>query len=161
MRRLEQEEGLTLIEVLASMVILSIVLFSIMAIFPQMGLSNQKVETKIEGVQLARDVLIEWQEQYADDIQLFFENVAESPTGALQKDVYSMPLIQPIEPTEQGYYFYTNKDAFIAKIKIWTKSDLHSKPNEVHRMHVKIINENHVISETYGYIQFQLKEEVE
>ena len=54
MKLVENEKGLTLIEVLASIVILSIILVSIMNFFPQMGLMNKTNARKISSNQYSQ-----------------------------------------------------------------------------------------------------------
>lgn len=52
--RKNNEKGLTLVEVLAAIVILSILFVGIMTIFPQMTLFNAKTEAKLDTMNLAR-----------------------------------------------------------------------------------------------------------
>lgn len=54
LERCKGESGLTLVEVLAALVILSIVFIGFMMIFPQMTLFNKKTETKLETMNFAR-----------------------------------------------------------------------------------------------------------
>lgn len=54
MKGMNNEKGLTLVEVLAALVILGIVFVGIMTIFPQMTLFNQKTEAKLDTMNLAR-----------------------------------------------------------------------------------------------------------
>ena len=51
---LTNRKGLTLVEVLAALVILGIVFIGIMSVFPQMTLFNEKTETKLDTMNLAR-----------------------------------------------------------------------------------------------------------
>lgn len=55
MKALENEKGLTLVEVLAALAIIGIVFVGIMTIFPQMTLFNAKTETKLDTMNLARE----------------------------------------------------------------------------------------------------------
>lgn len=48
------QKGLTLVEVLAALVILGIVFIGIMTVFPQMTIFNEKTETKLDTMNLAR-----------------------------------------------------------------------------------------------------------
>lgn len=64
------EKGLTLVEVLASLVILGILFVGIMTIFPQMTLFNEKTEAKLDTMNLARQEMAaittqdQWKRQY-------------------------------------------------------------------------------------------------
>lgn len=59
MNGLKNNKGLTLIEVLASIVILSIVIISFVALFPQMSLFNEKTEENLDAISIAKEVLVE------------------------------------------------------------------------------------------------------
>ncbi|WP_213422834.1 prepilin-type N-terminal cleavage/methylation domain-containing protein [Bhargavaea massiliensis] len=48
------ENGLTLVEILATLVIIGIVFIGIMAIFPQMTLFNERTEVKLDAMSIAR-----------------------------------------------------------------------------------------------------------
>lgn len=54
MNKLKSQQGLTLVEVLAALVILGIVFVGIMTVFPQMTLFNNKTEAKLDTMNLAR-----------------------------------------------------------------------------------------------------------
>jgi len=55
MEKHHTQNGLTLVEVLAALVILGIVFIGFMTIFPQMTLNNEKTETKLDTMNLARE----------------------------------------------------------------------------------------------------------
>jgi prepilin-type N-terminal cleavage/methylation domain-containing protein len=136
----EKEKGLTLIEVLISIVILSIVLLSIISIFPQMGFMNNENADKTQAINTAKEVLIEWQN--SEDIKNFLRN----PSGTVLSSYYK---------TESGYfYFKTVKDNYNVFIKIKMSSDLvSSSPNKTYFIQVELLNKrNNKIGETYGYI---------
>ncbi|MCM3086595.1 prepilin-type N-terminal cleavage/methylation domain-containing protein [Bhargavaea ginsengi] len=49
------QQGLTLVEILATLVIIGIVFIGIMAIFPQMTLFNERTEVKLDAMNIARN----------------------------------------------------------------------------------------------------------
>ncbi|MFS0689879.1 type II secretion system protein [Sporosarcina sp. 179-K 8C2 HS] len=53
------EKGMTLVEILAALVILGIVFIGFMTIFPLMTIFNEKTESKLETMNLARNKLNE------------------------------------------------------------------------------------------------------
>lgn len=55
MENYHTQKGLTLVEVLAALVIIGIVFIGFMTIFPQMTLNNEKTETKLDTMNLARE----------------------------------------------------------------------------------------------------------
>ncbi len=61
MKLVRNEKGVTLIEILAAVVILSIILVSLMNFFPQMGFINKLNGEKSQAINTAKQVLIDWQ----------------------------------------------------------------------------------------------------
>jgi prepilin-type N-terminal cleavage/methylation domain-containing protein len=137
---LSNEKGLTLIEVLLSMVILSIVLVSMMSFFPQVSMLNVKNEAKSNGIQSAKELLIDW--KGSGDVKIFLKNPVEvnRPLGYSGED-------------QNYYYFKTTVDGNIGDIKIKKTPDLVSGPGKPYSIYIKIAdNQNVKISDTYGYI---------
>lgn len=139
------EKGLTLIEVLASLVILSIIFLSILRLFPQMGLMNKVNEDKTQAINTAKQLLIDWQNSVG--VQDYLE---DQTTGSLPGFVKS-----------EGDYYYctTTEGKFTANIKIKRTSELTSaataSPFKVHYIEIQLLNKrNTVVSEIYGYIRY-------
>ncbi|MFP5114421.1 type IV pilus modification PilV family protein [Bacillaceae bacterium C204] len=139
------EKGFTLIEVLVSLVILSIIFLSILRLFPQMGLMNKVNEDKTQAINTAKQLLIDWQNSV--EVQNYLE---DPTTGSLPGFVKA-----------EGDYYYctTTKGEFTANIKIKQTTDLTSaataSPFEVHYIEIQLLNKrNSVVSEIYGYIRF-------
>ncbi|WP_378153104.1 type IV pilus modification PilV family protein [Chungangia koreensis] len=59
MNHVKKSNGFTLIEVLASIVILSIVIVSFLSFFPQMSLFNEKTKDNLDAVTIAKELLVE------------------------------------------------------------------------------------------------------
>ncbi|MEH7304937.1 type IV pilus modification PilV family protein [Neobacillus drentensis] len=139
------EKGLTLTEVLASLVILSIIFLSILRFFPQMGLMNKVNEDKTQAINTAKQLLIVWQNSI--EVQNYLE---DQTTGSLPGFVKS---------EGDFYYCKTTEGDFTANIKIKRTSELTSaataSPFEVHYIEIQLLNKrNTVVSEIYGYIKF-------
>jgi prepilin-type N-terminal cleavage/methylation domain-containing protein len=135
----EKEKGVTLIEVLISIVILSIIFLSFMRFFPQMGFMNNENADKTQAINTSKEVLIEWQN--SEDLKNFLKN----PTGTV---------LPGYVKTEAGYYYFkTVKSNYNVNIKIKISSDLVSTPNKTFLIQVELLNKrNNIIGETYGYI---------
>ncbi|CAH2716273.1 hypothetical protein BACCIP111895_03457 [Neobacillus rhizosphaerae] len=61
MKFCQNEKGVTLLEVLISIVILSIIFLSVMRFFPQMGFMNNQNAEKTQAINTAKEILIDWQ----------------------------------------------------------------------------------------------------
>ncbi|REB07165.1 type II secretion system protein [Sporosarcina sp. BI001-red] len=138
-RKTTDESGLTLVEILASLVILGIVFVAFMTIFPQMTLFNNRTETKLETMNEARIVL----EEYKD--MKWKETV----------------LSEARFKSDGDWWTETPDNAPNAIIKIKKTPDegppitSELKPGVVrlHKLHVKLMKDDRIISESFGYIQ--------
>ncbi|OIK16960.1 hypothetical protein BIV60_01400 [Bacillus sp. MUM 116] len=136
----KNQKGLTLVEVLVSIVILSIIFLSVIKFFPQMGYVNSQNLNKSQAINTAKQVLVKWKnstvvKNYLDD----------STTGSL-----------PGLYKEDGTFYYckTSEGNFSVNIKIKKASDLSTGPIEQHFIQVSLINDKGIIvSETFGYIK--------
>ena len=137
--KIDNEKGLTLIEVLLSITILSIILVSMMYIFPQMGFMNQKNEEKTQAINTTKQILIEWKNN--QEVKNFLSN----PT------LYTLP--DYLKEQDTHYYTETTRDNIKVIIKIAKESDLKSNPAKAYQIHVQLLDQNGaIISESFGYI---------
>jgi prepilin-type N-terminal cleavage/methylation domain-containing protein len=137
MNNLKSEKGVTLVEVLVSITLLSIVLITIMNIFPQMGMMNKHNEDKSQAINAVKELLVEWQN--AQDIKDFLVNqsVTPIPRGGLL--------------VGNDYVFTDSIRNYDVTIKIKKTSDLSTFPSKAHVIHIILKNGN-VVSETQGYV---------
>lgn len=144
----KNEKGLTLIEVLASIVILSIILLTLMRFFPQMGLMNTQNQGKTQAINMARQVLVEWENTSSTAMSLFFTSPSTSPIPQYQLQ------------DSNGDYFIFKKASTIGNftifIKIKKSSDFdlyHTPIYNTNLIIVQVFNQkNTLVTETYGYL---------
>lgn len=141
-KRLNQN-GVTLLEILLSITILSIILVTVINIFPQMGLINQKNEDKSQAVNTAIQVMIEWQNN--QEVKNFLIN-------------QSGPIPNYLTKSGVNYTSESSKDGVKVSVKIAGSSDFDSdpkmtSPTKVHQIHVQLKNnQNNLVGESFGYI---------
>lgn len=144
----KNEKGLTLIEVLASIVILSIILLTLMRFFPQMGLMNTQNQGKTQAINMARQVLVEWENTSSTAMSLFFTSPSTSPIPQYQLQ------------DSNGDYFIFKKASTIGNFTIYIKikksSDFdlyHTPVYNTNLIIVQVFNQkNTLVTETYGYL---------
>ncbi|MDN3018503.1 prepilin-type N-terminal cleavage/methylation domain-containing protein [Paenibacillus sp. BSR1-1] len=140
----KNEKGLTLIEVLISIVILSMILLTTMSFFPQMGLMNNQNKVKTQGINTAKELLLKWQND-SDRLNLFFKN----PNASIIAEY------KPI--TGKDYYnFETVEGDFFVNIQIKINPSKESKIYNAHQIFIKLYKNNKrdiAVSETYGYVK--------
>lgn len=137
------ENGLTLVEVLAALVILGIVFISFMTLFPQMTNLNAKTEAKLETMNLARKELASVK---SGDVPAGFLDELKKPMGKV--DIWTN--------TKPGEGDYT------VEVDYYTSPDLKPEnPKSVegqitlYKVHIKILKAGQKISETFGYIELE------
>jgi prepilin-type N-terminal cleavage/methylation domain-containing protein len=142
MKFCQNEKGVTLLEVLISIVILSIIFLSVMRFFPQMGFMNKQNAEKTQAINTAKEILIDWQN--SPHAKAFLVD----PTNESLDDL-------PINKKTEGgyYYFYTAEGNFDVTIKIKITPSKEAKFSKAHLIQIQLFNKRkNVVSETYGYI---------
>lgn len=156
MMYLKNEKGITLLEVLISIVILTIILATVINFFPQMALSNINNVDRNQAINLAKGELIHWQNKITTN-----ESLEQFKHHANKREC-------SIDEENDCYFYHTDinneeyKGKFDVEVEVWEVSDLEpdlSNSNEywvsAHKIYVQIIeddNNNKIISETYGYL---------
>jgi len=141
MELVKNDEGVTLVEVLAAMAILSIILISLLNFFPQMSMVNKYNEDKAQAINSAKELLLEWQEKSE------IKNYIDDPS------ILSTLSIDPPQITDNYYIFETTHDNFDAIVKI---NKIPSKASEFSNAHLMVVQlfdqKNNLIGEIYGYM---------
>jgi prepilin-type N-terminal cleavage/methylation domain-containing protein len=149
MKIIRCEKGVTLIEVLLALVLLSSILLTTMRFFPQMGLLNTQNENKAQANNISKEILINWQE--SSDVKWFLvktDHVAGFiPTDA--KVVYTN-----FSSDANYYYFETSKDIYNVHIKIKKTPETTSRLSSVNSIFIQLVNKKgNVVNETFGYVK--------
>ncbi|MGG0644525.1 type II secretion system protein [Sporosarcina gallistercoris] len=134
-----EESGLTLVEILASLVILGIVFVAFMTIFPQMTLFNNRTETKLETMNEARVVLEEYRKvkwKIADLSDNRF--ISDGDWWTERRDSKTVTIIKIKKTPDEG-----------PKLGETLKSGV----VRLHRIQVYVLKNDRIISESFGYIQ--------
>lgn len=135
-KKFQNDNGMTLVEILAALVILSIVFIGFMTVFPQMTAFNEKTGNKLETMNSAKMELADWKggiysisyfDQYPE-VTINGEKVRRFPGKVENSEID----------------FYELEDL---------KGNSHEDSVSLHKIHIKILREGKIISETYGYIE--------
>lgn len=151
-----EEIGISLIEVLASLVILSFILISFLNFFPHMGQKNLQNDYKQSAINIAKMELSYWKEKLENSSD--FNSFKTNPTGASYSFITSEDNVTYDSDT---ILIKTNKTKstrsnFFVEVAIHKNSDLPSKPKKAYQIHIKIYKANDIlVSETYGYIFYK------
>ncbi|OIJ18362.1 hypothetical protein BKP45_12360 [Anaerobacillus alkalidiazotrophicus] len=143
--------GFTLIEVLASLVILSIILVTFFSFFNQALIFSGKNEEKLVAYNLARKTLNIVEEDYADLNGIELTISCESyPTN--YRDDLKLALY------ETTCYYKENNRYYFPEITITKQSFDNFTSPVLYLIHVKIYSSDHLVerellSETFGYVR--------
>lgn len=141
-KSIKNQQGLTLIEVLASIVLLSIVIVSFLSLFPQITNFNKSTEENLQAAATAKEVRV-----------------------LVKKEITSMnPIPNKLSFTNErtlydDAYSYNGKyNDFEVVIELQTQPFVgnEDRPNEVRKIYKYKVsiknNENQLLSKTYGFI---------
>lgn len=146
----KSNKGLSLVEVLGSIVLLAIVMISFMTVLPQMTSFNSKTESKLITINLAKEEMAEIQTLTFSGVltkdsilsaDARFREAPTSPPGTIGIKY---------EKKNQTYllYFFTTPDLV---------NRGHIKNRTLHKVHLTVTSKENIASETYGYIEVTSK----
>lgn len=168
MKKLKSQQGLTLVEVLAALVILGIVFVGIMTVFPQMTLFNNKTEAKLDTMNLARQEMVsitapqKWQKiilkepiDPATNVPTFL-NESKIKDEMMNSELgYSL---NTLSSTSQFLRFERsyeeNSKKYLYEVDIYTQCEAYSNTdpssggceeierNKLHKVHLKVLIES-------------------
>ncbi|AIY05150.1 hypothetical protein Plano_1185 [Planococcus sp. PAMC 21323] len=160
------EKGLSLVEVLAALVILGILFVGIMTIFPQMTLFNNKTETKLDTMNLARQEVsvITGESEWVGQRDVVDPTVYEDFNTVLMT---KMPLIGYTKISTNSNYIRYEKnaeyryeaDVYLA-CQTFIEEDENSFPcthpnlTQLYKVHLKVYEGSRLSSQTFSYIRF-------
>lgn len=154
------QKGLTLVEVLAALVILGIVFIGIMTVFPQMSLFNEKTETKLDTMNLAREEMakltsITYEESDITDLSENFKEILnrkEDGTAINSTNPYTITK----DNTNSEYIIYLVENSINAlpyTIHVYRNKDLIGTIS-LYKVILQIkTTSSSPNSETYGYLE--------
>ncbi|PIC87239.1 hypothetical protein CSV72_04495 [Sporosarcina sp. P20a] len=138
----KNERGFTLVEILASLTILGIVFISFMTIFPQMVNVNERTETKLQTMNIARKELVDLKRNST------VLNASTKTKDSLGPDDYE---IYSIERSDYVLEVECHNVGNQTCSGVGKKEP--ERVRELYRINIKILKEEKVISETFGYIE--------
>lgn len=151
------QQGLSLVEILATLVIIGIVFIGIMAIFPQMTLFNERTEVKLDAMSIARaevELIKQLQvdsfgtnigtelEEFHPDVEVVNSTVGVSGEIILS---YQLP---------NGYYI----EAYVYP----AEADEQFHPVYLHQVHLVVMEggTSRTLTETYAYMEIEYPPDV-
>lgn len=162
MEKYHTQKGLTLVEVLAALVILGIVFIGFMTIFPQMTLNNEKTETKLDTMNLAREEMTKLTSPTYTETDLL--NLSNKFMAVLNVNDQGMPdssqpytVTKTEENTEYKSYKIENKNGeYNFTVNVYNAKELDGTVS-LYKVILKIYTGGTTPnSETYGYLKVSI-----
>jgi len=172
--KLLDESGISLIEVIASIVIISIILIAFMNFFPQMAKSNNQTGEKQQAINLASSELLFWQNTIDEEFMEKAKNLPDSSLANSDLTPYLKAIVNNIEkvqnPTNSIIILTTStnsidsmKNDYDVEVLLKIDPDLTTTPLKANSIQINIYKENSIqndtlvsgakpISTTYGYV---------
>lgn len=149
-KRVQNENGLSLIEVLAAVVILGIFFVGFMTVLPQMTSFNVKTEDKLVAMNLAKQESAKLKDSMAtlmkDDVIV---SDIKDEEGNLKIKRYEYGVEEIPYNYEVDYYIGPDLDK---EDSILYDSDVDGLVS-LYKLHIKVKKDGKVISENFGYVQ--------
>ncbi|WP_277584453.1 PulJ/GspJ family protein [Psychrobacillus antarcticus] len=144
LHNLKNNSGFTLIEILASVVLLTVVLSMFLSIFPQMANMNNRTGDNLEAANVGKEVLVKMKRiTYTDAIS--GTNLPITPSQKINNS--TNPIIL------SGTYTSNGKSTKI-NISLWPIEAVSGTAQTLHKMKIDVLNPNDLIqASTYGYLK--------
>ncbi|WP_301108368.1 type II secretion system protein [Sporosarcina sp.] len=144
--KVDNEKGMTLVEILAALTILGIVFVGFMTIFPQMNTMNNRTEAKLETMNMAKQELVK---------------LRDSPNSLFNLDLEINYDLGDYERYEKE--IEKEKDSYLVEIDCYNNELTNqscsgdgevegSRKKELYKIHIKITKDTKLTSETFGYL---------
>ena len=138
---LKNNSGFTLIEILASVVLLTVVLSMFLSIFPQMANMNNRTGDNLDAANVGKELLVK------------YKNYKTSPDNVFKTTVTNAlpPTNTSIEP-KISTYIYENFDIVVT---IYPKADanVQGSAQSLYLMKIEVMNGNNTLTTTHGYLK--------
>lgn len=137
---MKNEQGLSLVEVIASILILSIVIIAFVTIFPQMKSSNENTANNLNAANIAKEFLIVFKSKSYDELRTEIK---------VNNFDYKITNENPL--TLEGKYKYIEGEKVNVRVTVQSSTALSNIT--LREMLIEILNENNiVIAEIHGYL---------
>lgn len=137
---MKNEQGLSLVEVIASILILSIVIIAFVTIFPQMKSSNENTANNLNAANIAKEFLIVFKSKSYDELRTEIK---------VNNFDYKITNENPL--TLEGKYKYIEGEKVNVRVTVQSSTALSNIT--LREMLIEILNGNNiVIAEIHGYL---------
>ncbi|WP_438298177.1 type IV pilus modification PilV family protein [Sporosarcina sp. FA15] len=140
--RVNNEKGITLVEILAALVILGIVFISFMTIFPQMNNINNRTETKLVTMNIAKQELAKLK---GPPSRLNPDKKIQNSVGPNFFETYDL--------SEGNYNILV--DCYNTESQTCSGTGETARKPKLYKIHITVEKDGKLNSETFGYLELE------
>lgn len=140
--KVNNEKGITLVEILAALVILGIVFIGFMTIFPQMNNFNNRTEAKLVTMNIAKQELV----------KLKGSPSRLDPNKKI-KNSMSPDLFETYDLSGDNYNILV--DCYDTQDQTCSGAGETSRKSKLYKIHIKVKKDGKLNSETFGYLELK------
>lgn len=143
---LKNNSGFTLIEILASVVLLTVVLSMFLSIFPQMANMNNRTGDNLDAANVGKEVLVKMK-------KLSYENITSKTNLPIANTTYT----NSTSNIQISGTYVTNDKNYNVKFNLNKTPDveINNSTTKLRRFSIEILDDQNknTLTTTYGYIQ--------
>lgn len=143
---LKNNSGFTLIEILASVVLLTVVLSIFLSIFPQMANMNNRTGDNLDAANVGKELLVKMK-------KLSYENITSETNLPIANTTYT----NSTSNIQISGTYVTNNKNYNVKFNLNKTPDveINNSTTKLRRFSIEILNNQNknTLTTTYGYIQ--------
>ncbi|PKG21681.1 type IV pilus modification PilV family protein [Niallia nealsonii] len=154
---IKNNKGISLIEILLSIVILGILIASLITFFPQASQSMNETDKKLTSVNIAKEWLV--QAQNSTQVKSFLNNMVNQPNSSIvysitNTDYQGLPLVSINHDAQYGELVLKEENYFVhLTISSIPENLKNIGKTRLYKIHVHIYDEkNNLKSNIYGYL---------
>jgi prepilin-type N-terminal cleavage/methylation domain-containing protein len=142
---LKNNSGFTLIEILASVVLLTVVLSMFLSIFPQMANMNNRTGDNLDAANVGKELLVEMKKL------TYTQALTESTPLPI---ALSQNINKSTNPIIISGTYTSNEKSVKVNISLWPTPAVSGTAQTLHKMKIEVLNSNdQILTSTYGYLK--------
>lgn len=136
--RLKNTSGFTLVEILASVVLLTVVISLFLSMFPQMANINNKNGENLDAANVGKELLVK------------YKNYNNSNDNVIKNTVLNaLPPVNTSTVPKVSTYKYDNFDIVVT---IFPNADVSGTAQTLYRIQIEVKENGHTLTTTHGYL---------
>ncbi|WP_400242654.1 prepilin-type N-terminal cleavage/methylation domain-containing protein [Niallia sp. JL1B1071] len=149
-RFIQNDKGISLIEILVSIVLLSILITSFLTFFPQVSSFNQKTDERLTSVTLAKNWLVQAQNNESILYKQLI-NLTENPSTSVNAG--NLPLLTNINRNSDAIELIFKENNYFIHLYLYYREEILKGANTLYKIRIDVVDEQDKLnSNIYGYI---------